>query len=97
MKTTKSGNPEAEECIVLVTVDIILIALIGCTTGESKVTIGQNTKITTKAKRYIIEWGTARKNDLTHKFCSNVDESSIDSALASSAVKRNLDKFDSTA
>ena len=48
-------------------------------------------------KGYIIEWGTAQKNDLTHKFCSNVDESSINSALASSAVKRNLDKFDPTA
>lgn len=42
---------------------------------------------------YIITWGTAQKHDLTHQFCSAVDENSRDSALADAAVKEKLDRF----
>ena len=44
-------------------------------------------------KGYIITWGTANKHDLTHQFCSDVDENSRDSALADAAKKEKLDKF----
>ena len=44
-------------------------------------------------KGYIITWGTANKHDLTHQFCSDVDENSRDSALADAAEKEKLDKF----
>ena len=44
-------------------------------------------------KGYLITWGTAQKHDLTHQFCSDVDENSRDDALADAAVKEKLDRF----
>ncbi len=43
---------------------------------------------------YLITWGMAGKHDVSHQFCSDVDEDSRDSALASAAVKEKLDKFE---
>lgn len=42
---------------------------------------------------YLITWGTAEKHDVTHQFCSDVDENSRDDALASDAVEVKLHKF----
>ena len=43
---------------------------------------------------YIITWGQAEKHDVSHQFCSDVDEDSRDDALASAAVKEKLHKFE---